>query len=420
MIVVKLCLSHLLFLIRFSVVVVLFFLAGCLSLNAQKPPTGSTLHWMESQGFENIQISIESDTAFIAWENRIYRYEVLAIKEILEGVPLPPTSVCVFMPKYTRIAMLSLLVSTADLESFRNSVIGADELIGKIKFKQDMDQWISRIEKVESSNRSTGKVDLSIVPIIRYQLGQFNDPFRTKFSLAPTAEVHLAKGVKFTGQALIPVENSFDNDNGVTAGLLTLSKNVRLQDNLFLTTTAGYFTRRRLGIDMQMKNYFMNGRMGLNIVLGYTMPSTISGSLESEFHEDDNYLTSRIGLDYRVARYDLVCSLDYGYFLYNDEGWRGEILRQFGEVKIGLFGINATTSRNAGFYFSAPIIPRRYKKLKTLRIRPARHIDLGYRFRGLSYSGRSYFSGENIITKSIEFNPDFVRNQLLKELKAEK
>lgn len=402
--------------IYFAVILFSSLLIFGFQLEAQTTIENSTLKWLSEQGFENIQIYEQNDSTFVLWENRIFRYEVHAISEVLKELPIPSTSVTVLLPKYSNIPMLSMVVSKEDLIKYRKGELEAAALLQSIKISQDVEPWRQIAKQKEIVNSSYRKVDFTIHPVLRYLLGNYNVPIRVKFSLAPTADIQLANGLNLKGQLVIPLTNNFDKENSITAGLITLTQNVRLDDNLFFTATAGYFSRRRLGMDVQMKQYLMDGKLGININAGYTVPSTISGDLALPFFEDDNYFTARFGFDYRVAIYDLVFKLDYGMFLYNEKGLRAEVARQFGEVNIGLFGTSTTTNADAGFYFSMPLWPKKYKSIRKVRLRPPRYFNLGYRFNGGIQRGVSYATGENSITKSKEFNPDFVRNELLKFL----
>ena len=73
----------------------ILFIGLLTSSNAQE-----VSHWMISKGFENVQSLSRNDTLFISYENRVYRYEVAAIKEILNTLPIPDgTNTLVIFPK---------------------------------------------------------------------------------------------------------------------------------------------------------------------------------------------------------------------------------------------------------------------------------------------------------------------------------
>jgi len=69
-----------------------------------------------------------------------------------------------------------------------------------------------------------------------------------------------------------------------------------------------------------------------------------------------------------------------------------------------------------GFYLSIPVFPKKYANINKVRIRPSHYFNWGYNFRGQTYAGKNYSTGENIVQKSRDFNPYFIKNQLINRL----
>lgn len=410
---------------RLNFLALLFFIFSCLIAGAQNSNSNATQEsirdWMVTEGFENIQILSHKDTLVIAFENRRYRYQVNALAQIIQNIPLVDSHSFLLIPKYLNNPMLSIKISLDELEKYRKDQINGSVLLEEMKFQFDVNKWIYLLKKEKQTNKTYFKLDTYIKPILRLQLGNYNAPIRRVIDIAPTVEIQLSKGLLLTAQATIPTLNNFDDDNTVKAGLITLSQSSRLYDNAFVTLSAGIFNKKRVGGQLLFKNYFMNGRLGFETRLAYTTWSTISGELNTFFDRDD-YFIGRLAVDYRVIKYDLNFRADYGTYLYNDKGLRLDVFRQFGEVNIGFFllissgtsntGRLGSSTSNAGFNFKIPLTPKKYFKMKRIRIRPSNNFNWEYRFKGFIRSGVLFNTGNHIISRIPEFNPDFIKNNL--------
>lgn len=390
---------------------------------AQAPSPLSGVHnqaiadWMVAEGFENIQQAYYSDTTFISWENRRYRYQVRALARIINDMPLPSSKMVIFLPKLLNNPMLAIQVEREALSEYRAGRLSSHDLAAAMQWRlnADYESWMLRNSR--NLNRSYYKVDLSAEPIIQLQLGNYDRPIRAVLNIGPTAHIQLAKGLVFTGQALVPVYNNFTEDNW-RAGVITLSQNFRLPGNLFVSVSTGYFTRKRVGGQLRVKNFSRNGRIGFEITLGYTTYSTISDKLISDFFEKDEYFLGRVSLDYRLPEYNLILKGSYGTFMIEDQGWRFDALRQFGETYMGFYGVFTTGITNAGFNVSVPLVPKKYLKINSVRVRPGHRFNYEYKYRGQTFAGLDYETGDNIVGRALDFNPDFMKNHLAEEMEA--
>lgn len=370
--------------------------------------------WMETSGFENIQLNNSGKTLIIAYENRIFRHEAEAIAYILKEMPLYQIDEIILIPLYLKIPMLQMTVKKAKLEQFRKGEITTPDFLAHVIFTMNIKDDIFK-DSLSSALHSSGfKVDVLIEPKISMQLGNYDRPIQLLAELAPNLQVQLAKGLILNSQFLIPVYNNLKQMEGAKfrTGIINLSQNLRLPDNLFLTASLGTFSYDRLGIDFKTKKYFLNGSLGIYTQMGYNTWIKTKDTFEDRYFNQDNYFMGRLGAEYRFTAYDLLISASYGTFLYQDKGWRFDVLRQFNEVQIGFSGILTNDTYNAGFYLSIPIFPKRYAKLNKFRVRPSPNFNWGYNFRGQTYAGKNYSTGSNIISKSRDFNPFFIKNQL--------
>ncbi|MBU1012515.1 MAG: YjbH domain-containing protein [Bacteroidetes bacterium] len=371
-------------------------------------------YWMEESGFENIQLNRSGNTLILAYENRIFRHEADAIAFLLHEMPLPESDEIIMLPKYLNIAMLSIQINSINLQKYRQGMMDSKDFLSKINLSQNTDYYIQKTNK-NLTNPSCFKTDFLIEPMLSMQLGNFDRPIQALAEVAPDIQIQLNKGLILNAQALIPIYNNLKSMEGakVRAGIINLSQNIRLPDNFFVTASIGTFSYDRFGVDFKTKKYFLNGLLGIYTQMGYTTWTNVGNTYEDRYFEKDNYFIGRLGGEYRFAAYDLLISASYGTFLYQDKGWRFDLLRQFDDLIVGFNGILTTDTYNVGFYLSIPVFPKKYANINKVRIRPSHYFNWGYNFRGQTYAGKNYSTGENILQKSRDFNPYFIKNQLI-------
>ncbi|NLH33777.1 MAG: YjbH domain-containing protein [Lentimicrobium sp.] len=165
-----------------------------------------------------------------------------------------------------------------------------------------------------------------------------------------------------------------------------------------------------------MRKYFGEGNFSLSLNTGYTVYKSFSPKL-IEYFEDDNYFTGIVSAEYRYCPYDLTFGVKAGNFLYNNIAARFDLLRQFGELKIGFFAtVTKSSDFNGGFNFSIPLPPGKYMRIKYLRVRQSKDFSLEYRAKGFSKSVGTYDTGSQLYNILMEYNADFFKKRLIKEL----
>ena len=88
-------------------------------------------------------------------------------------------------------------------------------------------------------------------------------------NLIPEYNLLIARGLSFKAQMIVPVYNDFNKDrlayhdldeegSMIRPGLISLTQFLRLDDEVFVTATAGFFDKNRAGANFEMKKYFAN------------------------------------------------------------------------------------------------------------------------------------------------------------------
>jgi len=365
-----------------------------------------------SVGFENVKTIPLDSTIIVAYENRIRRFEIDGLAQILHHLPKGTPFKYVLIPHHQFLPMISVTVhgGTLSLLDEPNLTVA---FVDKLNIELNTDLWKYELTKGEIKNSTLFKADFAIGPVITAtQFGNYNKHIRTIIDAAPALHVQLRKGLSFNAQALFPLFNNFNEDK-LRIGLLNLTQHVRLKNNAFASLSVGNFNRRRMGYLINYNKYIANGRIAFGAVLGGTTWSRYSGELLSEFFEKYNFLYARANVSYRWPKYDLITNISYGTFMIQDRGWRIDIARQYGQSRIGVFGTLTDLVNNAGFKVNIALPTKTYSSFKRkIRLRTTEYLHYEYKFTGQTLRGLDLNSGNEFHNQIMEINPDFIKNRL--------
>lgn len=372
-----------------------------------------------AEGFENVYVTFNDSTLVVGYENRRYRFEPRGIYEVIkiidEAVGREVSLALVI--HHQKIPMLFVELNTVHYRKYLLGELSADELYELISVSMDNPE-ISEL-RAPLDNPSQFKADFAIVPQFRAQFGNFDRPVQANINIIPEMNMLLLKGLTFRAQLIYPVYNNFFFDveeREVRPGLITLNQMVRLEDDVFLTATAGFFTMNRVGSNLEIKKFFAEGNLSIGASVGYTFYHTFVDK-PIEYFEDDSYFTGLFSAEYRYQPYDLIGRIQAGKFLYNDLAIRMDVLRQFGEVNIGFFALISKSSEfNGGFNFAIPLPPGKFMKFKYLRLRQAKKFSWEYRAKGFVKNGSYYRTGNELFDIMLDYNPEFSKKRLINEL----
>lgn len=372
-----------------------------------------------NEGFENVTVWSEADSIIgIEYENRRYRFEPRALAKVIDMVSRNLEGKDVELQitvLHQMIPMVFVQVSLSAYQALMQENITLEQFSEECRFTMDT----GKASQKEPSNSSRFKPDLVIIPDWRAQFGDFDRPVQSNINIIPELNFLLGKGLSVNAQLIIPVQYNFlydDEEKEVRPGNITLNQLVRLEDDFFISATAGFFNRNRAGLNLELKKYFSEGKFAIGADVGFTNYHSFTGR-EALPYESSNYLTAFLTAEYRYVPYDLTGRLQAGNFLYNDAGVRFDVLRQFGEVNIGFFAlVNTSGDLNGGFNFAIPIPPAKYTKLRFFRVRPSEKFSWEYRAKGFPTSGIAYKTGHQLFDIMLEFNPDYMKKRFLIEL----
>ncbi len=365
-------------------------------------------------GFENIRIKTVEEKIIIAYENRVYRFDVDAVKEIIKIVipKLNGQKKIILIPENRKIPLVVIDAAVQDCKDYLSSNISGAEFADKLKIVFETDSEWRNLENESEFNSSNLRFDITFKPTIAAQFGVYTDPVMWQLNLVPGIKTSFWKGMQFNYEFIVPIHNDLlPMEDSVRTGLAVINQTFRLTNSFFVSSSAGYFSNNRYGLDIEAKKYFSNGDINIGINFGCTSFAYFVGN---RFNYSDHFiLTGNANFDLRIPKYNLTLGLSAGKFLMGDNSIRLDINREFGEIEIGFFAIRSSDGiSNGGINISIPIFPSKYWKPSFIRLRTEENFGWGYIVRSNTPDliGLRYNTGNKINSFIKRLNPEFIKN----------
>ena len=363
-------------------------------------------------GFENVSRVVSGSEEIITFENTVWKADGEGISKAIDLIGKYP----LLLGKTRRVVVLQLGIPQMSLVSSASAAITTTGTVNSnwLPMYELGDAWKS-VKRVPRENRSRWKVDLVFYPQFAFRNQKFHKVYDILLNLSPALEIALIRGMKLTGQVIIPVINQYGAKYEQTRlGIFTLEQHFRVLNSL-VDLTAGIFNQDRWGFDLHLfrpvmtegwlSNFALEGRIGL------------TGS-SYFYHWNWHYgaaklITWNVGGSYFNPMFNVLCEVKAIKFLAGDYGVRADMTRHFKRASVGFYIMkNNRGNIDGGFHFAIALPPMGQKRRKGFRVMPARYFDLEYKAAGLFFNGKSYETrpGEN---KAIDnFNPKYIETQL--------
>ncbi len=374
---------------------------------------------LSENGFENIKVKLEDSKILIAYENRVFRFEIDALKEVLKlVVPLiHDREELILIPLNRKIPIIKFFSSLKNCREFLSDNISAEQFINDADIRMDVDKDFKLLDDESEFNTSDFRFDLVLKPQLSFEFGPYSDPVLAQINLAPDIRTGFWKGMKLSYEEIIPLWNEFGpRGDSVRTGMVTINQTFRLPNAFFISTTAGIFSVNRYGFDFEAKKYFGEGNFSLGGNLGLTSFIEFSG-LTKILYSDQFLVTGAFGAEYRIEKYDLTLGISIGHYLKKDNSIRVDINREFGEIEIGFFAIRSFEGvSNGGFTLTIPLLPSKYWNPSFARVRVAENYPWSYVVKSNESDliGLRYNTGNRIYTFLEKLNPSFIKNRFTK------
>ncbi len=370
-------------------------------------------------GYENIKIFSDEKIVVIAYENRLFSFELNAIKNVIETiVPLiNDREELILVPLNRKIPIVKIESTVQNFKQLVSNLFVSKELANNVKISVDVDDVFALVQNEKEYNSSNFKFDLVLKPQFNFEFGPYEKPVIAQINLLPELKAGFWKGNSLGYEVIVPVFNEYgDSGDSVRTGSVTFNQMFRMPNSIFVSLSSGVFTQNRYGIDVEAKKIFGNGIFSIGANLGYTSYIRFS-SFSRILYSDVFKFTGSLNFDYRVAQYDLTLGLTVGKFLLDDNSIRVDINREFGQIEIGFFAIKSFDGlSNGGISVTIPLWPPKQFKPEIFRIRTAENYNFSYIVKSNSNDliGLRYNTGNRIDRFLKKLNPSFIINSFTK------
>lgn len=381
------------------------------SVKAQEPTDALSEKLFET-GFENIRVLSKDKMVLVALENNIYRSNTEAISHALDTIlAYSPSNAEVRLYLLKKgIPQIQINVVPEVGKEYINTEIKGANTSSSIAIDYCIDENWKILKKQPLRNKSRNKIDLVFYPQLVVQNTSYDQIYEIQLNIAPALEMDLWKGMKFTGQVILPIINDFGEwGDKPRPGFLTLAQSFRMGKAFFARAVVGNFNANRYGIDATVFHPLFNNRVEVEGNLGLTGSSRFEDG--SWLYTSIDKLTWFIKARYYPSVFNLQMSLSYGQYLNGDQGIRADLTRYFGDLAIGFYAMNSGNRYNGGFHLAVPLRSRKRDRTKAFRAMAPKYFDWQYNAATEFNKGRYYETQPNENRIENNFNPIYIKNQ---------
>ena len=315
-----------------------FFLLCLFPLKGFSQDGDRTVDALVEMGFENVGWADDGNERIYTLQNSAYRLNGVGIGkavDVIREIGLPEGKPCRIIVLDNNIPQISLCF----LPVWEDSVYTGERRDWHVSY--DLGGTWKKMRKVKKKNSSLFKVDILVYPQLSFKNLIITQIYQALFDLSPAIEVSLWKGMKLTGQLVIPVYNDGYGrlEEVVHPGHLTVSQSFRLPYNVFGKLTAGFFNASQYGVDLDMAYRFPDERFSLLARVG----ATGNGYWDAfTYHYDPTItFTWSLGGSFYWPLYNTQFNLKVEQYLQKEVGAKFEVIRHFRYCSIGLYAMKA-------------------------------------------------------------------------------
>lgn len=376
-----------------------------------------TTEELVSLGFENVRWTENDEERVYTIENNVYKAQGVGIAkaiDIIQAYGLPANKKCKVIVTHLDIPQLALTYQPTNVNETSENANNRRNW----QTSYELGNSWKEVKKEKKKNSSHFKVDIMIYPQLSYKNLIITQIYQALFTLNPAIEVSLWKGMKLTGQVIVPIYNdgySIYQDR-IHPGFITISQQFKLPYNIKGKATIGYFNADRYGIDLMLFYPFKDERFSLDGRIGSTAIGYWDGF---NLHYDTDFsLTWTLGANFYWPQYNTQFSLKGEQYLMGEKGIKFELIRHFRYASVGFYAQKSQQANsNGGFRFQVLLPPYKYKRFKNKhipRINTSYNMGIVYNAGNEQYYYRQYRSeaNENIMNNNC-FNPYFIKSELI-------
>ena len=343
------------------------------------------------RGFEDLKAYVAADTIYLSIEDHAYRGTfrgaATAINDLAQAYP----EIHHFEVVLTDYQQPQVIIHASRQAEIWN-----------VHVDRQMADAVHKLTSVHKVASSTGKIDITVIPMVSILNNKLDHLFDYSVRIAPAIAATLWKGGRLTLQPIFPILNNLGEDEHeryIQIGCANLSQQFIATQRWQLSAAAGFFNPERLGLNVNVGFHALPG-LDFYVNGGYTYLANYSKQKGFGLVKASDKLNFMAKADYYEHHTKLQIELQGGRFLYGDYGGRLDVTRHFGEYAIGVYGILTGGEHNAGFHFTIPLGGKRQKRNGFVRLRLPEYYSM-------EYSMQSYFKyWQQRMGQSYSIQPD--------------
>ena len=374
----------------------------------------ATAKELADMGFENVRWTETADERIYTIENTAYKIQETGISKAIETIQkrgLPDKKRCKIIVLRQDVPEMSLTYEPISNDSVTTGKWDAGYELG--------DSW-KEVRKEKKKNCSNYKVDILVYPQFSFQNMDITKVYQVMFTLNPAIEVSLWKGMKLTGQVVLPLIVDTEGYAAysplykkVRPGFITLAQRFRLPYNIKGKAIVGVFNQDQYGVDLQLFRPFKDERFSVEARVGYTGWGYWNG-FSFKYNEQYQWTWSAGG-NFYWPRYDVQFSLKAEQYLLGEKGIRFDMIRHFKYTSVGFYAMKGEHAKsNGGFRFQVALPPYKQKRHKHLpRISTSRNMGIVYNAGNEQhyYKQHRAEASDNMMEQN-RFNPIYIKNKI--------
>lgn len=357
MLIFRTCISIVLFLISFKS----FSQSELLNIENQ----------LVNKEFRNISVVEINDSLNISVENLAFRHASAAVSYIYEQLN-------------NRIPIRKI-----EIKYFDFSIIEQAKLQPKFAYSIDNEYF------KYSAPILPFFTEIIFEPQIKSLFGKYDDPIRFEINVAPLFKTRLWKGAVFNTQIVFPVYNNLNNSKKkIRPEILNISQFIKLKSSQFFSFSFGNFSNNRFGFSIE--NYSAIGKGFFHIRGGLGLTGYSEFIDDAFFIEKIDYLTYYMGFSLHFDLSKTVVEIFLGKFLYDEQGMRLNIYRNFGELELGFFGYRSFEYSNFGFFCSLPLFQKGINVSRFINLRTPHYFNWEYKTKAIGNRAEYFNTGNEL------------------------
>lgn len=386
-----------------------FFLFCLLPLKGMCQTGEDAVNRLVEMGYENVGWTEDENERVYVLQNSAYRLQGVGLSkavDVIQKTGLPERKPC-------RIVVLDNGVPQISLTYHAHAEDTVAETRKNWKVSYDIGESWSKIR--EKKNKSLYKIDILVYPQLYFKNYIITQIYQALLEFSPAIEISFWKGMKLTGQIVLPVYNDGYGDSAgkVHPGYLTLAQKFRLPHNMQGTATIGMFDSNTYGMELALFCPLKDERFSLEGKIGYVGYGYWHGF---KFRYNEEYTSYwSVGGNFYWPKYNTQFKLRGEQYLLKEKGVRFEMIRHFRYASIGFYAVKAEGAKaNGGFKFFVALPPYKHKRHKYI---PRVSTSLGT---GITYNAGNekyyyhmpYSNASDNMMQQNSFNPYFIKSEL--------